>query len=169
MLFRVILLNGPSSSGKSSLASALRALISERVNEKFEIISIDDFMKLATDETIYEDDVFEISGDMCDAATEQLRSGCGVIIDHVITSERIFAQLNDKLNEYPIFTVHVTCPLEVLIRRELARGNRCAGSAEASYQYLFPREGYDLTVDTDRMTTDECASAILDAIIDACR
>ena len=31
--------------------------------------------------------------------------------------------------------------------------NRCLGSAEASAAYLFPKDGYDLTVDTHSMTS----------------
>ena len=110
---------------------------------------------------LHEDDVFEISGDMCTGALEALEKANGVIIDHVITSERIYCQLREMLGQYPIRTVHVTCPLEVLLQREFARKNRCLGSAEASYLYLYPREGYDLTVDTSVMTTAECAEKIL--------
>ena len=67
---QVILLNGPSSSGKSTLSRVLQARIRQEREEHYGIISIDDFMKLATDETIYEDDVFEINEDMCLAAAE---------------------------------------------------------------------------------------------------
>ena len=157
---QIILLNGPSSSGKSTLAKALQALIEEKRNEKYGIISIDDFMKLSTEETIYEDDVFDISGDMCTRALEVLKSSSGVIIDHVITSERIFRQLTGVLGQYHIHFVHVTCPLEVLLKREYARKNRCLGSAESSYIYLFPKEEYDLTVDTSVMTPAECSMKI---------
>ena len=158
---QILLLNGPSSSGKSSLSKALRERIEAKTGETYVIISIDDFMKLSTEETIYEDDGFEISGDMCTGALEALEKANGVIIDHVITSERIYCQLREMLGQYPIRTVHVTCPLEVLLQREFARKNRCLGSAEASYLYLYPREGYDLTVDTSVMTTAECAEKIL--------
>ena len=154
---QIILLNGPSSSGKSTLSKALQGLIKEKTSEKYVIISIDDFMKLATDETIYEDDVFEISGDMCASALEALKINSGVIIDHVITSERIFGQLTTMLGQYCILFVHVTCPLNVLLQREYARGNRCLGSAESSYTYLFPKDDYDLTVDTSIMTTAQCS------------
>ena len=58
---QIILLNGPSSSGKSTLAKELQKLISEKNNVKFEVISIDDFLKMNTKDKIYEDDVFNIS------------------------------------------------------------------------------------------------------------
>ena len=163
---QIILLNGPSSSGKSTLSKALQGLIEEKRNEKFVIVSIDDFMKLSTEETIYEDDVFEISGDMCTSASEALKTSPGVIIDHVITSERIFRQLTAMLGQYHIHLVHVTCPLNVLLQREYARKNRCPGSAESSYTYLFPKDGYDLTVDTSIMTSEECALRIYDVLKD---
>ena len=157
---QIILLNGPSSSGKSTLSRALQGLIEEKGKGKYEIVSIDDFMKIATDETIYEDDVFEINEDMCRAAAEILKDAPGVIIDHVITSERIYQQLLDLLGNFQIRTVHVSCPLEVLLQREQARGNLCIGSAEASYTYLYPREGYDLTVDNAARPAEENAALI---------
>ena len=156
----VILLNGPSSSGKSTLSRALQTQIRQERNQQYGIISIDDFMKIATDETIYEDDVFEINEDMCRAAEEILKESSGVIIDHVITSARIFEQLLDLLGKFQIRTVHVSCPLEVLLQRELARGNRCIGSAEASYTYLYPQDGYDLTVDNAAIAPEENAALI---------
>ena len=156
----VILLNGPSSSGKSTLSRTLQARIVQDRNQQYGIISIDDFMKLATDETIYEDDVFEINEDMCLAAAEILKDAPGVIIDHVITSARIYQQLLDLLGKFRIRTVHVTCPLEVLLQREQARGNRCIGSAEASYTYLYPQDGYDLTVDNAARSAEENAALI---------
>ena len=160
---KIILINGPSSSGKSTLSKALQELIEERRNERYFIVSIDDFMKLSTDETIYEDDVFEISGDMCTSTLEALKTYPGVIIDHVITSERIYSQLTAMMGQYQICSVHATCPLNVLLQREYARKNRCLGSAESSYKYLFPKAGYDLSVDTSIMTPAECSTKIYGA------
>ena len=144
----VLILNGPSSSGKSTLARELQAVIKEQKAGDYEVVSIDDFMETDPMETIYEDDVWAVSGDLCERALEILRAGSGVIIDHVITSERIFRQLKETLTAYPLRTVQITCPPEVLREREQARGDRCSGSAEASADYLFPKDGYDLTVDT---------------------
>lgn len=163
---QVILLNGPSSAGKSTLSRTLRSVIKDKTNKSFEVVSIDDFMKLVlnTNEKIYEDDVFEISGLMCNKVLESLETNDGVIVDHVITSERIFNEFNNMLNNYDIFSVHVDCPLETLLKRERERGNRCEGTAESSYIYLYPKTGYNLTVDTDKMTSEECALEILKKI-----
>lgn len=160
----IILLNGPSSSGKSTLAKSLQKFIEKKRDEKYEIISIDDFLNMKLEDVIYEDDVFQISLDLCEKVLEVTKSKKGVIIDHVITSERIFKQLKETLSSYPLYIVHVTCPLEVLRHREFERKNRCLGSAESSYEYLFPKEGYDLTVDTNALSPEECCIKILDVL-----
>lgn len=138
----------------------LQMLIGVKTNQRFEIVSIDDFMKLATDETIYEDDVYEISGDMCRRVQEILQTLDGAIIDHVITSPRILCQLQEMTAGYDLKMIHVTCPLEELLRREQLRGNRCKGTAESSYTYLYPKDGYDLTVDSHCMDSEACAEMI---------
>ncbi len=157
---KIILLNGPSSSGKSSLSKALQELIADMRSEAYEIVSIDDFMKVSTSETIYEDDVYEISGEMCEKVRELYSAGNGVIIDHVITSERIYDQLMDLMAPDKVDTVHIVCPLDVLLRREKERGDRCVGSAESSYTYLYPKDGYDVEVNTGSMSSEEAASKI---------
>lgn len=161
---RIILLNGPSSSGKSTLAKALQALIADKRNERYEIVSIDDFLKMTTEDVIYEDDVFEISGALCEKVLQVLKGNQGVIIDHVITSERIFNQLKKLLNPNHLWLIHVTCPLEISRKREQERKDRSVGSAEASYTYLFPKEGYDITVDTHFMTMAECTNKITELL-----
>lgn len=102
--------------------------------------------------------------DICKHALELLEAGSGVIIDHVITSERIFDRLTENLSSYPVQSVHITCPMDILKSRELAHGDRCIGSAEASVEYLFPKEGYDLTVDTGTKSPSENARLIFDAL-----
>ena len=159
---QIILLNGPSSSGKSTLAGALQGLILEKRSERYGVVSIDDYLKMSISKTIYEDHVFEISDILCNKALEMLETGDGVIIDHVITSERIFEHLKEKLSSGHLRMVHVTCPLHLLRKRERERGDRCPGSAEASAKYLFPGEGYDLVIDTGTKSPAESALVILD-------
>ena len=49
---KIILLNGPSSSGKSSLSKALKKLIAEKRSERYEIVSIDDIISTPEEEMI---------------------------------------------------------------------------------------------------------------------
>lgn len=155
-----ILLNGPSSSGKSTLARALQAHLEQTRGLRYAIVSIDTFLRMTPEEPIYEDDVFAISGPLCESALTALETHDGVIIDHVITSQRIFDRLCALLSAHPLHPVRVTCPVEILRQREAARGNRCVGSAEASLEYLYPQEGYEVTVDTHEMTTEDCFAAL---------
>lgn len=161
---KVILLNGPSSSGKSTLLKGLQKFLKETRNEEYGSSSIDEFLKMTAEDEIFEDDVYEISAMIGEKALRELESKDGVIIDHVITSERIFCRLVERLSEYRMICVKVTCPVEELRKREAARGNRCPGSAEVSYEYLYPKSGYDVTVDTYEMPMQECCERILKTI-----
>lgn len=152
----VILLNGTSSSGKSTLSMSLKYYFEETTNIEYEIISIDDFLAMSPDEVIYEDDVYEISSDMNRAILAVMKEQKNVIIDHVITSKRIFSQLIHSLREDNIFLIQVTAPLHELKRREKLRGNRPPGNAEAALKYLFPANIYDLKIDTFSLSTEEC-------------
>jgi chloramphenicol 3-O-phosphotransferase len=55
----VILLNGPSSAGKSSIAKALQQLLLDRGTDAV-ILSLDDYLKMSANEPIWEDDVFAV-------------------------------------------------------------------------------------------------------------
>lgn len=156
-----ILLNGPSSSGKSTLSIALQKALEYETGEKYGILSIDDFLDMTINEPIYEEDVFEISPKLCKTAVNMVSSQKNIIIDHVITSKRIFKQLIETLEFCDLYLINVTCPLQELIRREQQRKNRCSGSAEASFQYLFPQEPYDLTIDTFQTPIEECTLQII--------
>ena len=68
---RLLLLNGPSSAGKSTIAGELQKKL-RLYNADPVIISIDDYMKIGTDEEIWEYDVFEIMPDMCRDITPAL-------------------------------------------------------------------------------------------------
>ena len=121
------------------------------------VISVDDYMKISTNEEIWEDDVYEVMPEMCRDITAALRQARWVIADHVITSARIFGALLDAASGFSMMTVLVTCSIEELMKRERERGNRFPGSAQASWQYLYPKEGYDLRIDSEK--TDPAASA----------
>ena len=160
MSLNVILLNGASSSGKSTLARALRQRMRDTKREEYRVVSIDDFLDMTVHQPVYEDDVFEISHLLCQKALDILNAGDGAIIDHIITSERIYEQLMEALKDCALITVQVTCPLSELEKREKKRGDRSIGSAKASCAYLYPQKGYDLTLNTLEMSPEECSEKI---------
>ena len=157
---QLILLNGPSSAGKSTIARELAQKLRQFGTETV-IISIDNYMKLEPGEEIWEDDVFEIMPDMCRDITPALQQGKTVIVDHVITSARIYEALLDAAAGFTVTPVLVTCSVEILRRREKERGDRFPGSAEVSLQYLYPKEGYDLQIDSGETGPEESAEKIM--------
>jgi len=157
----IVLLNGPSSAGKSTLSYELQKQIKNSLNLNYSIVSIDDYMQSDIDGKRCKDDILKISGDMCKQVIKDLKKHDGVIIDHLITSEKIFKQLEEMLSEYAILLVLVTAPLTTLQEREAERGNRYSGLAEDTYENLFPRFGYDITVDTCFLSTKTASLKII--------
>ena len=155
-----LLLNGPSSAGKSTIAKALKKRFDEKDIDSV-IVSLDDYLEMSEDEPIFEDDVYECVGAMHEKIAEALSEGRKVIIDHVITSPRIYESLCDAAKGYRMKKILVTCDDEVLCKRERERGNRCIGSAAASKQYLYPKDGYDLIVDTGKDDPESNADRII--------
>ena len=158
----VILLNGPSSAGKSSIARALLQKLPDSGNAV--VLSLDDYLKMSADEPIWEDDVFAVMPRMCEDISTALKNGKTVMIDHVITSARIYRALRDTVAGYQMKTVLVSCDVATLRRREAERGDRCAGSAEASLRYLYPKTGYDLCVDSSKASPAALAEMIVSAL-----
>ena len=113
------------------------------------------------DEPIWEDDVYEVTSTMCQKITEALENGYFVIVDHVITSKRIYEAILQSFMEKDSFKVLVSCDIDILKKREKERGNRCIGSAEASLEYLYPKDNYDLTVDTGLKSTEQIVDQII--------
>ena len=159
----VILLNGPSSAGKSSIAKALLQLLLDCGTDAV-ILSLDDYMQMSANEPIWEDDVFAIMPHMCEDIVEALQDGKTVIIDHVITSARIYRALNNAVDGFQMKTVLVSCDVETLRQREAERGDRYTGSAEASLQYLYPKAGYDLCVDSSEASPATLAEMIINSL-----
>ena len=159
----LVLLNGPSSAGKSSIAKALRKKLCESGIDAF-IISLDDYLQMSVKQPIWEDDVFEVMPLMCRDIASALSEGKTLIVDHVITSQRIFRALALAAAGFTVKTVLVTCSPEILRKREAARGDRCAGTAEMSRQYLYPKTGYDLDIDSTETRPQQLAERILEIL-----
>jgi len=151
---KLILLNGPSSAGKSSVAKQLKDRL------QAEIVALDDFLPDNLEEPLWEDDVYELMPEMCRRIREHFSRGADVIVDHVITSRRIYDMLLSAAEGQAILKVLVSCDLEVLKERENLRGNRYRGAAELTLEYLYPKTGYDLRIDTGRLSSGEAADRI---------
>lgn len=133
---QAILLNGPSSSGKSTLARALRRLLQEQGRE-FGIVSIDDLLEMSSEEPIYEDDVYAITSELGAWVRAVLDACGGVILDQVMTSERMDDGMLQALDGCSTLTVRArgAAPQGSAARRPLHRV--CGGVGAVS----VPKDG----------------------------
>ena len=75
--------------------------------------------------------------------------------------QKTYLELGQELNGVDLLMVKVDCPLEVLKKREMARGDRKTGLAESQYESIHEGVSYDLIVNTFSQSTKECARLIL--------
>ncbi len=166
----IILLNGTSSSGKSSLAKALQA----RLESPYLHVCIDSFEEMmpARNGRGGEFASHAVFNKMLTGFHHSLRAlaqcGNNLIVDHVLVQGEEPANWLPEcltlLADFDVFFVGVHCPLEELERRERERGDRPTGLAEWQYPRMHRQVAYDFEVNTLVHSTDECAAQILTAL-----
>jgi len=157
---KIIVLNGVSSSGKSSLANEITKLLP-------------DFFAFSIDEYDY------IIEKMEDRENERLipveteyfyyhnvamfaDKGVNLILDQIIHDSITSKYFYELLNGYEILLVGVHCPADELSRREHDRGDRRIGLAQSQLNFVHQHEVYDVEVNTHHNSTSECAKQIVE-------
>jgi chloramphenicol 3-O phosphotransferase len=162
---RLVLLNGPTSAGKTTLSHAVAA----RLTTPWLVLPVDLFHQIRTrpdaDLTPREwNDVFRRTRAAYHRALAgAVASGCDVIGDHVLNEPW---RLDDLLRLTPgldVLLVHVTCSDAEIRRREKARGDRDPGSAIIQRRQVFQHGDCDLEVDTT-YGPDEPTAALLELV-----
>lgn len=171
---QVIVLNGTSSSGKTSIARSLQSILTT----PWLLLGIDDLIRAIPDDGIDDGTLLHISqsglvevgpgwrslesswyGGIASIAAD----GTGVIVDEVFlgggTSQE---RLRAALRGLAVLWVGVTCDLEVAKAREALRPDRVAGQAESQADLVHRGVAYDLTVDTSHATSESCAARIFE-------
>ncbi|AWN24252.1 chloramphenicol phosphotransferase [Deinococcus irradiatisoli] len=149
---QIILLNGASSAGKSTLCRALQSALPEP------------FLYFALDLLLFSGVVPrrpEPAGAFawaeqrprlfagyhrCLAAMAGV--GNNLVADYVLEEQASLDDLKRVLSPYDVFFVGVHCPLPELERRERARGDRRIGDARSDFARVHTFGGYDLEVDS---------------------
>ena len=182
---RVIVLNGTSSAGKSTLMRALQA----RLDEPWLGVGIDTVVFALP--TAYRnppgwaevfryvppdpgsDAPFRIeTGELGHRLVEGMHrmvaaladAGLSVIVDHVLLEPEWLPDLTGRLAEHEVLFVGVRCPLDVVVAREAARQDRTIGQAAAQFDRVHVAGGYDLEVDTSLLSADAAAERVAIAI-----
>lgn len=163
---RIILLNGASSSGKSSLARAIQA----RIDRPFWHISIDhlrDSGVLPTTRIKSGEFDWRAMREAFFLGFERsllayVEAGNDLVVEHIMESEAWLLRLADTLAGQDVFFVGVHCALEELERRERERGDRPIGDARRDFHRIHSWCVYDLEVDGMR-DRDASAEAVIAA------
>ena len=161
---RIIFLNGVTSSGKTSIVEALQA----RRDVFFYVVANDLFEEMVGEEYLREN-YWKYLGEVIILMyhTAKLFSDMGrnVIIDGILVEREGVAphyrQLCDILRDNPLDIVEVFCPLEICRQRNIARGDRYESQSEEQAALMAKDIRYSLRVDTDKLSPEECAEAIL--------
>jgi chloramphenicol 3-O phosphotransferase len=168
----IILLNGASSSGKSTLSLALQAKLERPAYH----LAQDAFHQMAS-KTHRQADFWAVTASTILAMHHTIalfsNLGLDVIVDHVILDrppEHLWLRECVRLlHAHPVLFVRVECPLAELERREQQRGDRRAGQARAQIDRIHEHGVYDLTVNTATQTLEMCTDLILAALTDPTR
>lgn len=173
----IVLLNGTSSSGKTSISIEL-------VNQKeilFHHLSIDDFFINYNEFIDKKFPDFKPTREVEDHVIAQIifdpilsmyystiklfsEMGLNVIADTVIDNDKRFNECLDAFSDQPTLFIGVICSKEELIRREQIRGDRQIGLASSQFDKVYCFHEYDLEVNTEELNPTECAEKILSFI-----
>jgi chloramphenicol 3-O phosphotransferase len=185
-LGRVIVLNGTTSAGKTTLARALRRTLAER-GEPWLVIALDDFFARAPADWFQIGDhvgrhaeagmVFEMVDGRIErrvgpfgrtvlagyraAVAGMARAGLDVIVDEVLLSAEDWEGWREVLAGLSVRWVAVELSLDATLQRERDRGDRVIGMAAAQFDVVHSFATYDVRVDTGVLTPEEAADAIL--------
>jgi chloramphenicol 3-O phosphotransferase len=161
---RVILLNGPSSSGKSSIGKALLAMLPD----PWFLVPVDTVSGMRSTE--HTRSLGEVEVEAMLRRTRQgyhrviaalVSTGNDVVMDYLLSEPWRLADLIKVLHGYDVTLVDVQCAPHELERRERQRGDRPLGLA-ASQTLVFSHEDNDIEVDTTSRSAIECARDIVD-------
>lgn len=157
----VIVLNGASSAGKTSLCKQLQIVLDEP------------YMHLQEDafvfNTYHERWTQPGPGEQIFAMTmlayyRSIRAcvsaGHNLLVDTGFYSAELVHQFVRELHDLPIWLVGVHCSLEELERREQARGDRQAGIAREQFFTIHEHIQYDIDVDTSAALFEDCTNQI---------
>ena len=181
----VIILNGTSSVGKSSI---MRAFQAKKV-EPWLGIGIDNFFVGVLPPKFYMEDkpahhtvmrgiasedeqgkLFtlhigaagqKVIKGMHGAIAAYAKAGNNVIVDYIMYDPAWHADLMNALSDFNVVTVGVTAALPVIEERERVRATSPQGHARSVYATVHQGWNYDLMIDTDTMTPEEIADQII--------
>lgn len=164
---RIVILNGTSSAGKSTIARSLQALLDGPALH----LDVDHFRQ------IFPRDYFDVpERDMFRArvahalfgvnrvAAALAAGGDDVIVDIVLSRWDVLRDAVERFRPFQVLFVALHCPVDELERRETERGDRRRGLARGQAAWVHHAGTYDLELDTSRCLPEGCARQIVEAL-----
>jgi len=150
---KIIIINGPSSSGKSTLALALQ----KQLDIPFIRFSFDLFIehKAFPSEQIksgrfsWERMRPSVFRGLHQCVPALATAGNNIIFDHIIETRAWLYELISLIAELDVFFVGLHCSLAELERREIRRGDRHPGEARQDFETVTGIPTYDLEIDSE--------------------
>ncbi|HEY0160099.1 MAG TPA: AAA family ATPase [Thermoanaerobaculia bacterium] len=166
----VVVLNGTSSSGKTTIARAFQDL-APRPFLNFSIDTILYALPPNVVEQLKRGDVTgteigfpELVRAFYACVRELLALGHDLVIDHAVISRREAELLAAAVQSHDVLLVGLDCPAGLLAERERGRGDRRPGMAAAQHERIHQWLAYDLRIDTSRVSAEEAARLIAAAL-----
>lgn len=162
----ILVLNGTSSAGKTSIARELQWVHTE----PFHHLQLNAFRdmeppghwdnwKQQPAETMALK-LAALNRAMHAALAQYARHGQNVIFDTVLSTADSMHYLLEDLSDLHVLLLAVHCNVEVLAAREKTRGDRPLGLAASQVGQVHTDKAYDLEVDTSATSVNECAMQI---------
>ncbi|MDD2967847.1 MAG: cobyrinate a,c-diamide synthase [Desulfovibrionaceae bacterium] len=165
-----IVLNGASSTGKSSIAQALQQQLQAQGRESL-LFSMDTFLQASSAGYSTAVQAHAAHLPVLEALHASISAAAGagatLIIDHVAGEQEAWLlDLEARLAAMPVCRVAVLCPLEVLEQREAARTDRPPNKTHMRRQYAHIQQFFhpDCLVQTEQHSPQACAVHILESV-----
>jgi len=164
---KIILLNGPSSAGKSTLARRLQAVLPQ----PFWNYSIDELRatKILPWERIESGEFRwpQLRPQFFEGFHRSLaafaQSGNNLIVEYIVETRDWMDRLLTLLDGLDVFFVGLHCELPELERREVARGDRRLGEARTDFETTHRLCTYDLELDSTATPVDVMVARLVRA------
>lgn len=175
---RVIVLNGGSSSGKSSLARALQEVlpqpwlrlgVDELIDAMPARLTGSDGLELGEDGTVEVGPAFTAVEEhwMAGIAAIAAHGGRVIVEDNFVSGPAAQQRWTTALSGIETRWVGVRCAAEVAAAREQARGDRVPGMAAKQAEQVHHGIHYDLVVDASSTSAAELAEQLCQALSNA--
>lgn len=97
---------------------------------------------------------------MNSAIAAYAKNGCNCIVDYIAYKKEWLDDLCKKLKNTKVYWVKVSIPLEVLEQREIARATSPKGHARSHYDYVYWDILYDFEVNSEKDSAAKIAEQI---------